>query len=437
MNHAHPHPCSQLLLGGAAAAFVVLASIGAAHAGPVVILDRQFKPRVAEILSIKAGVVAYKDLRSGNAEREIRISEVSVIMDAEVWSASTDATGWRQRGTAGASAAERANLGILELVDGQRIIGSIDTASVTNPDTLIWTQRTIGSMKVDLERVRRVRMEGPAAIVPATIDRNKDAVLLSNGDVLSGFIERIGEGVSIKPSGGGGDLVTTLLTRVREIRLANPAKAPADAMLVLEGGSIVSVDLASLSGSPAPGGGLTVVGRALLVAEPQPTTLGQMRALVAQARSITALASLPIVKQEPDSDRFFGKPVLIEPDADAPLGLVDVELPGPMSVEWQLPAGGGGRIAGWLVLPESAREWGDCVVTLAMQSDGTDRKELLSQRLRGEEPVCAINIALPAGAASAKAPGPRLLVTVTAGSRGPIQNRVILRRMLVSSTPPE
>ena len=98
-----------------------------------------------------------------------------------------------------------------------------------------------------------------------------------------------------------------------------------------------------------------------------------------------------------------------------------------MTVEWVLPAGAD-RLAGWLVLPESCRDWGACRVTLLFETT-----ELFAQTLSASDSVVAFNVALPASLG--KLSPQRLKVIVESGERGPVQDQVLLRRVIIGVGP--
>jgi len=113
-------------------------------------------------------------------------------------------------------------------------------------------------------------------------------------------------------------------------------------------------------------------------------------------------------------------PPIVGDPIGAALGAPDIELPGPMSVTWTLPAGVT-RVAGVAELPVSARAWGDCSVVMF---DGAGA-QVWTTRLSGDAPSAPFNIDLSGKDALT------LTVRVEAGANGPIEDRVLLRRVLL------
>ena len=106
----------------------------------------------------------------------------------------------------------------------------------------------------------------------------------------------------------------------------------------------------------------------------------------------------------------------------APLGAADIELPGPMTVLFDVP--GASRVSGMVELPERCRVWGDCEVYIDLVgASGT--KPLWHHRLHDAQPLLAFNLPLPATSDAV------LQVRVEAGSNGPIMDRIVLRRPMV------
>ena len=83
-------------------------------------------------------------------------------------------------------------------------------------------------------------------------------------------------------------------------------------------------------------------------------------------------------------------------------------------------------MSGWLMLPDSCRVWGDCDVVLSLVNhDGTTR-ELSKQHLDPAVPEAPFTLDLPADARAT------LRLTLGEGRFGPIQDQVILRRVLIA-----
>ncbi len=351
---------------------------------------------------------------------------------------------------------------VIELVDGQRLTGSLaspeekeEAGAPGSDQSLRWNHPRLGVQEIPLERVRSLRLPAAATpgVRPAVADLeslsgvpDSDIVLLANGDRLTGFVDQIGgpsgeitvtppPAPSVKPQP-----VRVPLKQTAYVVLANAAIRPTGIMLWLGDGSVVATDRLAFD---AAAGRVTLAARA---PSPAPTPppgppspgasldLNDLRAIALDSSRLTALSSLGIAGFAPTGDRRIAEPPLVLPVAagePSPLGADDIVLPGPMSVEWKLPARAS-RLAGWITLEPSAWAWGDCTVTIALIEPGRDEpSEPLARRsVSAAQPIMPVNVELPGLREAA-----RLRVTVDAGDSGPIQDRVRLRRMLIVSEP--
>ena len=389
-----------------------------AHAGPVMMLiDPQLRVRPVAILAFNDDGLRLLD---AGAERTVPMAEVLALAEAGAWNASMVNDGPAR------PAAERAGLGLLELVDGQRWVGgpAVDGEALA-PDPskeICWNAGPLGKLVVKLDRVSRLRIGTlvGAASASAPSSPPRDRVLLANGDWLEGFVERLGRELWISASGS---TTKVDVDRVREVVLTNPPEPPAGGRLWIDSGSIIRADRLASRGDPQ-GGGVTVYsGADAASSRPVLLRIEQIRGFVADAAAIVPLANIAIADQRAP-DRPGAKRVRAMGRGDAPLGAADLELPGPMVVEWPLPRGAKRFAAGFL-LPPAAREWGDCDVLIEVV-DATGRATRLdAKRLNSGSPSFQVNVEFPQVA------GIKLRVTVAAGAFGPIQDRVIIRRGLI------
>ncbi|MBL8990370.1 MAG: hypothetical protein JNJ48_02185 [Phycisphaerae bacterium] len=335
----------------------------------------------------------------------------------------------------GLDAAERGQRsGALELTDGSRIVGALLPRPIEG-ELVAWVHPTLGRITLPLESVRRLALDAESArwqepMGLPEIRGSKDAMLLTNGDKLEGFV------AAVQASGAAGDAAEQPhvrievdgqgrlipIERVREVRLVNPARAARTGVRAWVGeGSVIS---AAAAESPD---GKSVS----LRIEREPGKPGEwsleldsLRALSLDAGRLAGLGSLTIEAQEPWAGRRWSPPARLwdadEADNPAPLGAPDVLLPGPMTVRWTLPDRAA-RVGGWLLLPEGSREWGDCVVVIRF-----GEREAFRQRVNGQKPTARFDLSVPAGASS-------LSVTVEPGEYGPIQDAIVLRRVLIAS----
>jgi len=253
-------------------------------------------------------------------------------------------------------------------------------------------------------------------------------VLLSNGDRLRGFVGTVrGEprDLELGPIDNKGSPRKIELSVVREVQFANPSQSPPSrsTMIWLSDGSVIACRAVHT----------TRLGELSLVPALQETegseagkTGGVLRLddLIGAAfdpGTILPLSSLSPVEQKPVGERRWSRPVAVAEADRAVLGAGDIELPGPIIVTWDLPAGAT-RLAADAELPRQMWAWGDCRIVVSLISAGGET-ELFSARLNAEQPLARLAVAIPG-------PG-RLAIRVEPGAFGPVQNRVVLHRPIL------
>lgn len=323
----------------------------------------------------------------------------------------------------------------VELTDGQRFAGSIGTISgAGSPSELLpWEHAALGPVSFKLDRIRRIQLKRPPdGSVPILSKGDNDVVILTNGDRAEGLVEGfLTAGPSARLSAGGQSRDIPL-ERIQEIRvLSNPPSAPQSGAVIawLRDGSVIACRAlhtsrtGELTIEPAPTEAGSGGPGASTLAAASTLTLADILAADLHPGAVIPVASLPVASQQAAPGRRWSRPV----GAAAPeslLRLGDVELPGPMTAEWDLPAGVT-RFAAEAELPRPMWNWGDCDIRVSLVTGGTE-KELARQHLSADQPHALINAALdnaPAGA--------RLRIRLEAGSYGPVQDRVVLRRPIL------
>lgn len=102
----------------------------------------------------------------------------------------------RSRGTLDASVDAEApspiSYGSIEFTNGQRLPGNFRATRDAN----LWDHRWIGAVPLDLDQVATLRLRGAR-----TPERRADgdSLLLLNGDLLTGFVEKLGEDIEFEP----------------------------------------------------------------------------------------------------------------------------------------------------------------------------------------------------------------------------------------------
>lgn len=413
----------------------------------VVLLDRAMKARSARMVGFGDGSVLVKGDSAEAAPVAVALGDLRAVLPEAWWRPDDPAAASMPAGS-GRTAAERGGWGVLEFTDGQRAIGRLLAAGADqekNNESLRWESNLLGQLQIPLERLARVRMEGfalPAghagdgeqhaaaadgtatAISGGASAAGQDQVLLSNGDILTGFVEAVGAQVRVK----AGEAVTDVPSaRVREIRLAQKPVPPTGTMVWLADGTVVRAE--RLGGEPD-AKSASLVRMVLAADEGRSQRVGlniaQVRAILPRAEAVVPLSAVRISEQVPGEDRLGGGRVRAVATPEGLLNAADLELPGPMRVDWALPEGVT-ALAGWAELPETARAWGR--VTLGLGLIDGEGNLVAGQRIEldGAKPLAALELSVPKGAKAAT-----LRATLVAGPFGPIQCRAVLKRVLLA-----
>lgn len=328
---------------------------------------------------------------------------------------------------------------VLELVDGQRLPGRLagrlapPADEQSDPNAIIW-QAAFGSVRIALDQIHRI-VFGPSSAAPAP--SGQDAVVLANGDLIEGFVDRIGPRIMLERQG---QMIEIDPATVAQIRLSNPATAPVGAQVWLADGTVLSVrSIATREDG-------TLVLDSPLISEPEATEarrpeppgsetgprLDDVRAIVFYAGRLRALASLDMTESVPiagrrwaPAPRIRGGPGWAGQGAGASGIVPRVELSGPIRVQWALPAGAQ-RFSGLFELPPSNRAWGDCDLVVSIRTDaGTI--ELARRRINAERPIVEVNVSLESDGESAD----RIQIAIEPGRFGPIQDGLVIHRGLI------
>jgi hypothetical protein len=379
---------------------------------PVTLVDPSLAARPARLISIDERQIEIIDELS--RQRKLPRASVLAIIAGEV-SASGDIVSTEPEPPRVWSSTPLPTPGVLRLADGQRFAGDLAPGAPGAAESLAWDYPAMGRFEVKLDGVHSLRRRGADdAALLAAAPAGADVLQLGNGDRAQGFLVSLGSTIRLEPDGG--EVIELPADRVVAARLANPP-APARGMRVW---------LADGTAARAQRFTLDADGRVLLALDVGPTgsfEWSQVRAVVFDAARLTALASLTPVSQEPVGARRWAPPVrTIEGQAAAgalpvtPLDAPDIELPGPMSVRFDLPEGTR-RFATLARLAPGAAPWGDCELVIRV-----DDREVLRRRLVAGE--AAANLAIDAE-------GRTLTIRVEPGRFGPVNDRVILKRPLL------
>lgn len=329
----------------------------------------------------------------------------------------------------------------IELVDGQRFVGRPGRIGAEG-ETVAWVHERFGTLSLPIDEIARFVMRPGAPAAASAPDApggvKSDTLWLVNGDRLEGFLETIGpraggEGFALTIESGG-NRVTVPVDQVVRAQFANPARPAKGAVAWLADGSIVA--LAAVATDTAHNSLLLtpslVSARAAAAAEsPGAATTAQftsaeVSAIAFDSARVAPLAQAPILSHTP-----IGLPRRPGPRVDAfemlptPLGAADVLIPGPMEVEWALPAGAN-RLIGSARLDEADWMWGECTVVVEVVPASGQARELVRFDLGASSIATPLNAEL-----GGSKPGDRLRVRIEPGELGPIRDRVRLERVML------
>lgn len=409
-----------------------------------IMIDRSMRATLVNVSALTPGAVQVTNELGESSD--VPLSNV-VALVPEWWRPGTEGSeiAWVGNDHAARQRPGAAPAGMLLLSDGSRLVGRL--GPVAGDEKITWEHPRLARSVFRLDDVRRIRLV-PLASDPRSAGASTagDRVVTTNGDVVTGFVDSIGEVVKIESEGKKIDLA---LNRVATIDLSNPSKSPAGLRLWLEDGSVVGVKEFGAARTP---GEFVVRLNSIAGAEPAPLvalTVGELVAFTPDAASVLPLASLPIESQRGVGERRYVDPVVLRWRGEAlgaawresstpgepapPLDAPDIELPGPMSVEWTLPPGAV-RLAGWAEVPSGSRLWAEFTLVIegvgGMEGASEARHApLASESMNGNRPIVEFNIEIPRPAPQ------RLRISIDPGSRGPIQDRVAIRRALLLIDP--
>ncbi|MFI4898465.1 MAG: hypothetical protein ACIARR_11640 [Phycisphaerales bacterium JB059] len=409
-------------IGAALGAMLLTPTLG--HAGDDgvrrLLLDRQLNATEVRVTAIDGGEVRWVDSAGRPRARSIR--ELLAVIDPE---GGLLPDGVRRQ------VIESLGAPLVETTDGQRLLarlGETDTDEQIEL-TLVGGQRVRVSVE-DIASVTSPRAVFGATHAPARERPIDDVVELANGDVVTGFVASLGARVAIEVDGRVQEIP---LADVARVRLANPERTAEGTRVWLDDGSILGAGPIASAGDAMITFDLTL-GRPLSTgSEGDPETavrvpLSRVAGVVFDAGSsgVRPLASMRPEAYAPTGDRRWTPAPITGDSAQAVLGAATIELPGPMRVRWALPEGAR-RLAGVATLGETPGPWADCSVSVLLNAGG-ETIELARARLHPSQGDLAFNVELPDTLGGEDR---SLEVRVDAGAYGPIQDRVLLERVLL------
>lgn len=305
----------------------------------------------------------------------------------------------------------------VELVDGQRLVVSPEDGD--DPETLAGDALGFGACRVPLERVARIARQGAPWRAPTP---GEDEALLTNGDRLTGFVERVGREVVIETADGP---VAVPLDRVAELRLANPPESPQGAgprTLVTDdsGTTLLARTLrVGADGSvrvltdPAAIGVDSRGEDAVAPDRPDARLLGLRRAAGATVRPI---GHEPPERVSPTGGRRWAPAPAARPGADPWLMLADVAMPSPAEAVYATPAGADRFACEFRA--DAPGDWTDCFVRIHAVDAAGGRTLLGERRLTRAEPSGSLAADLDPGVRA-------VALSVDPGEHGAVQDAVV------------
>ncbi|MEM1107609.1 MAG: hypothetical protein AAGH99_02860 [Planctomycetota bacterium] len=320
------------------------------------------------------------------------------------------------------SAAMDVSLGLIELVEGQRLAGRWASAA-RDGEALVWAHPTLGRFTLSLDDLRAVTLNQTDA-EPVTADQagtpDGDKVWLNNGDTLTGFIVAIADdSVTIQPDGTANE-VTLELSTVAALTLANPS-TPA-------GESAVVGDLIALAdGSQVRGRGLSIQQETVSFTPVLADAAEAVELDVSLVRRIDfAAAGLRLVElgDQPMTTVAGGTVFGLDWPAEADGSIV--RLHAPVTVVFDLPDGAERFAATALLdlpagLPEARAALADLELSVAPNTDSSSNdgppRDVLT--LRADSPTGLLNLTLDGAE--------QLRLDVDPAANGPVLDRLLLR----------
>ena len=386
MKHGTPH-IMRLVTG--LVATMAVASEATAASGKFLLIRRDMRVQTVEVAQIGQRLVFRED---GGGWASVAIDRCVALLRTDTLITPRH-QGW------------------LTLTDGQSFPGQALSGARVAEDAFVWNQSSwLGRMEVPLDHVASVVFD-PGTTVPTAGEQ--DVLLLVNGDRVEGFITALGDPVSLelRDDGNGSTSIELPLDRVRAVRMVSPPRKPSGQRLWLVDGTIVDVERVVLGDD----GYYRFEGISFTEQDSVRVAPAGVAAVLFDPSALVPFASLQPRRVEGPPMRYVVPRPEVR-DGRAALGLFEVEFRGPLAAHYVLPSGAT-YFGAEARLPEPARPWGDCV--LSIRDNG---QEIFTARLNAETPTAVIGVRLT---------GSMLTVEVAEGSGGPIQDRVVLVRAMI------
>lgn len=316
--------------------------------------------------------------------------------------------------TAVGETAPQSPRGVLHTVDGQIFAGSLAGGGTANE--VMWNSPVAGTLRVPLEMLRRLDCIYPPSAMSANVKFSKDTLMLRNGDVIGGFVESIGEKITIETGTVTSKATMTVpMSRVEAVLLAQEPTAPRGTIVATREGMVVQMQSVQMQDR-------VMKGTVTLGAAGGQLSLNdsEIESLVVDAARVLPLSLCTFHDITGNDGRAWTQPLTFHQLQRGGFA-TELELPGPMRVDCDLPRRAT-RLLFHAELPHSCRTWGDPELVVSA-GDGTQFKELKRIKLSGDAPEADANLDISGAVV--------LRLSVEAGAGGAIQDRVNLRRALI------
>jgi len=413
MRFLHPPP--RFLASVCSAWLLTAVSVTSAQPRDAMIINSALESEFVRVLAMTGDDVEIG--LSGGESRTMPLERcvAIVLVDGEAFRDKAQ----RDRGLLATEIDIDAEIGRLELADGQRYPGRPITDAEHKTDVLAWRHPLLGRLEFKLDEIRSLVMPGErqssndrtASVQPDLAD----VVVLKNGDELSGFIISIHDPLSIELLGddgnGGGRVLELPLDRVSSVSMISPNQSTPGMRIWLSDGTVLAARSLALPNR----GEAEVIGRWNGGSQTVSIPRESIAAVLTDAERIVPLSVIAPTRVVGPPTRYrIEAPAVID---DSPLLDVSrIEYRGPVTVHYRLP-NGAVRLAADAVLPRESRAWGD--FDLLIRVDGGIAHK---QTMNAGHPSTSINIEVS---------GSELTIELHEGKSGPVQNHLILTNAML------
>ena len=229
------------------------------------------------------------------------------------------------------------------LDDGQVFPGSLMSS---DSEMIMIDHLWMRELAIPLEHVTRIDFK-PGTKIP---EGDTDRVVLVNGDLISGFIDQVGNPTIIETDDGQRIEIPT--DRVAAVALMNDARPPTWPQIWTVDGLRMTVPRVAIDDT----GRLSLASHPYMKGryERMPRT-SEIVAMVLQGDRFVSLAELPTETTSTEPTRRTATTPR-KADSSAPMGLTDLHLSGPASFRFDLPSGSN-RLRTTIKRPEQGRDW--------------------------------------------------------------------------------